>query len=164
MTLDHVRSWLPPKRVLIDSMIIDRIAEVAGLGERIQCAVADGALMIVETHILRDQLSKIRNPAQRTLLLGVYDALPKVTVPTSGIVLDVSRLGGAEFVDERNDLEGLATNKGRGGMQDALLALTSSSKADILVTEDGDLRKKAEAKRLQVWTFADFRRFVEERA
>ncbi len=117
MTLDRVRSWLSPKRVLIDFMIIDRILEVAGLVERIQFAVANGSLMIVETHILRDQLSKIRNPAQRTLLLGVYDALPKVTVPTSGIVLDVSRLGGAEFVDERNDLERIVDIKGTKGDQ-----------------------------------------------
>ncbi len=145
-------------------MIIDCIAEVAGFVERIQCAVAKGSLMIVETHILPDQLSKTPDPARRALLLRVYDALPKVTVATSGIVLDVSRLGGAEFADETNDLEGLATTNRRGGMQDALLALTSSSKADVLVTEDRDLRKKAEAKRLQVWTFADFRRFVEERA
>ncbi len=59
MTLDRVRSWLSkdPKRVVIDSMIIDRIVETAGLVQRIQRASANGSLTIVETHLLRDQLS-----------------------------------------------------------------------------------------------------------
>ncbi len=165
MTLDRVRSWLPkdPKRVVIDSMIISRIAETAGLVQRIQRASANGSLTIVETHLLRDQLSQTPDAARRTLLLRVYDALPMVAVPTSGFVLDVSRLDDGEFGDESVDLEGLATG-GRGRMQDALLASTASGKADVIVTEDGDLRKTVNAKKLQckVWSFADFSRFVEK--
>jgi hypothetical protein len=165
MTLNRVRSWLSkdPKRVVIDSMIIDRIAETAGLVQRIQRASANGSLTIVETHLLRDRLSRTPAAARRTLLLRVYDALPMVAVPTSGFVLDVSRFDDAEFGDESVDLEGLAT-AGRGRMQDALLASSASGKADIIVTEDGDLRKKVEAKKLlcKVWSFADFRRFVEK--
>ena len=161
MTLDCVRSWQDPKRIVIDSMIIDHIADASGLVERIQHAIANGMLTIVETHILRDQLSQTPDEPRRTLLLRVYDALPKVAVSTSGFVLDVSRLGGADLGDE--SLEGLAT-KGRGRMQDALLASTASGKADILVTEDRDLLEKLKTKKLrcEMWTFAEFRRFVEE--
>jgi predicted nucleic acid-binding protein len=125
-------------------MIIDRIVETAGLVQRIQRAIANGPLTIVETHLLRDQLSQTPNAARRILLFRVYDALPMVAVPTSEFVLDVSRFDDAEFGDESVDLEGLAT-AGCGRMQDALLASTASRKADIIVTEDGDLRKKVEA-------------------
>lgn len=161
VTLNRVSSWTA-KRILIDSMIIDLIAATPGLVERIQRAAANGALVIIETHILRDQLSNTADPERRRLLLQVYDALPKRAVETRGIVLDVSRFDEAEFCD--SDVAGLATG-GRGGMHDALLASTALAKADVLVTEDTTLRKKV--KKLQpgceVWTWADFRRFVEDR-
>src|SRR5438874_13547383 len=91
MTLNHVRGWSSgsPKRILIDSMIVDLILTTLGLTEKIQRAGAQGALVIVETHILQDQLSATREPACRRRLLEVYDALPKETVATSGFVLGV---------------------------------------------------------------------------
>ena len=42
-----------PKRILIDSMIVDLIAANSGISDKIARANANGCLVIVETHILR---------------------------------------------------------------------------------------------------------------
>jgi hypothetical protein len=164
MTLDRVTKWSAPKRFLIDTMIIDNIEAAPEVLDMIGVAHGRGALLIVETHLLRDQLSAIGNETRRGVLMAIYDALPKTQVPTSAFVLDVSRLGQACLGDDAisNSLYSMKTS-GRGGMQDALVALTASGRADVLVTEDGDLVKKAKAAGVacEVWSFADFRRYVE---
>ena len=177
MTLSRVHSWSTgssPKRILIDSMIVDKILETRGLIERIQQAGAQGVLVIVETHVLREQLSDTPNEAKRRQLLEVYEALPKDLVPTSAFVLDVSPLvadvsppGGAEPADEATaaSVDRLKTpSKDSGGIKDALLAATASGKADVLVTEDTGLLKRVPVSplRCEVWDFARFRQFVED--
>jgi predicted nucleic acid-binding protein len=153
-----------PKRILIDSMIVDRIADASdslGLVEKLQRAVANGALTIVETHILHYQLTATRWETRRTLLLRSYDALPKIAAPIDGVVLTVSILDKAELGGE--NLEDLAT-AGRGRWQDALLAATASGKADVRVTYDKDLQRKVRAKNppCELWDFDEFQRFTEE--
>ena len=51
-----------------------------------------------------------------------------------------------------------------GGLKDALLAATASGKADILVTEETDLQKKAAGESVLAWSFEQFHRFVRETA
>ncbi len=46
-----------PKRILIDTMIVDRILATPGLLGKIRVAAGQRTLVIIETHILRDQLS-----------------------------------------------------------------------------------------------------------
>ena len=152
-----------PKRLVIDSMVIDLIADTPYLLERVQRAIANGLLTIVETHILRTQLSATPCEARRTRLLDVFEVLPKIQITTHGFVFGVSALAKADLGYE--GLEGLKT-PGRGGMHDALLAATASAKADALVTRDVELAKKVKAKNLpcELWSLEDFQHFVEERA
>ena len=148
-------------------MIVDNILGTPGLIERIQHAGAQGVLVIVVTHILRDQLSDTKDETKRRQLLEVYEALPKDLAPTNAFVLDVSRLGGAELADEATaaSVGRLRTSsKDFGGIKDALLAITASGKADVLVTEDRKLRRHVSVStlRCEVWDFARFRQFVED--
>jgi hypothetical protein len=69
----------------------------------------------------------------------------EVAVSTTDFAHDVSRLDRAELGS--GSLQTLVTG-GRGGTQNALLAATASEKADILVTEDGALRKKLRAENI----------------
>ncbi len=52
---------------------------------------------------------------------------------------------------------------GRGGLHDALIAMTASRDADVLVTEDENLMKKARAAGVncEIWTFQQFVAFVQ---
>ena len=150
-----------PKRLLIDSMVIDLIADTPGLLARVQRAIASGLLTIVETHILRTQLSATRCDARRMRLLEVYETLHKIEVTTQGFVVGVSPLAAADLGYE--GLERLKTG-GDGGMHDALLAATAAGKADALVTDDIALGKKVNAQKLTcvLWGLEDFRRLVQE--
>jgi hypothetical protein len=167
MPLGGVEAWSPtqPKRLLIDAMVVDGVLATPGLLQRIQDAHARGALVIVTTHLLKDQLAETKDEARRLELLAVYDALPKTHVATAGFVLDVSRLGEAALSADAGaaSLSRLKT-PGRGGMHDALLAMTASGHADALVTEDGDLVKRVGTEKIRcaVWSFGDFRSYVED--
>jgi len=145
-------------------MIVDSILATPGLIERIREAGDRGALVIVVTHILRDQLAATSDETRRGQLLSVYEALPKEAVPTSAFVLGASRLDSGELGDDATAISigKLKTPGGLRGSKDALLALTASEKADVLVTEDGDLRKRLDSSvRCEFWDFEHFRQFVE---
>jgi hypothetical protein len=97
----------------------------------------------------------------------VWEALPKVIVPTRGTILGVSQWSGATWGDGR-DL-GVALDDVRPDgesrddtHEDALIATTASGEADVLVTDDRGLAKRVRASgaRCEVWTFAKLRRFV----
>jgi hypothetical protein len=51
---------------------------------------------------------------------------------------------------------------GKGGMHDALIGATASGEANVLVTEDKDLRRKMKASsaRCPVWSFAELMAFM----
>jgi hypothetical protein len=156
------------KRIVIDTMVVDLIADTPGLLEQVQEAARRGALSFVVTHIIRDQLAAA--PAgRRDTLLGAYDALPKTQVPTKGFVLGLSRLGEARLGDGSET--GVSAHDVRpsgdmGGLADALIATTASGDADVLVTADSALRAKAQKAgvRCDVWDLAQFVAFVKDRA
>lgn len=123
------------KRVVIDTHIVDLILDTPGALEAVRAA-DPSKLIIVGTHIVRDELAATKDPDRRGCLLGVYEALPKEAVATHGFVLGLSRLGEARLGDGRESgisLEEVKT-KGRGALKDALLATTASGEADVLVT------------------------------
>jgi predicted nucleic acid-binding protein len=142
------------KRALIDTMIVTRIADTPGLVDEIRGVTS--CLQLLSTHLTRNQLEAIEDVTERQKLLTVYHYLPKEEVATVGIVLDVSSLGEAKLGSEESSrtLDELTT-KGGGGIHDALIALTATHKADVLVTDDDDLKKKAMKvlPQSEVWTF-----------
>jgi len=163
--LVRVTRWRQPIRIAIDTHIVDKIADTDGFLEAMKRAGEARRLVVVISHVIRDQLTAItRDTARRHLLLNTYDALPAESVSTHGFGLDVSRLDEARLGDDRESGASLSALKpsGRGGMQDALIAATASGEADILVSEDHDLCKKVKASSALcvVWSFADLVAFV----
>jgi len=126
------------KRIAIDTQIIDKISEDPRLVEEIK-ALGYSQLVIVLSHILRDELGAVPDPWRREKLLRVLDALPKENVATHGVV-----------------------PRGRSALRDALVATTASGEADVLVTDDTDLAKKVglSTARCEIWSFQDFVHFV----
>src|SRR5262249_3187640 len=143
----------------IDSNIVDKILVEPGLLQELQAAAARGALVFVTHHVIRDQLVATYE-AKRVNLLATFDALPQTSVPTAGVVLDLSKVDGAA-PGQSGALEAVKT-RGKGAMHDALIAATASGYADVLVTEDHDLRKKVTSAgvRCEVWASSDLLSFV----
>lgn len=154
------------RRILLDSMIVDRLLDDEGLFDKVLAAIESGRASFVAPHIVRDQLAVTPNEERRRRLLASYDALPKKPVLTAGAVFDVSRFDEARFGDGAG-MSGVSIDevrtRGRGAASDALLAVTAAGEADVLVTEDTDLRKKVERSKAtcQIWDANKLRQFVE---
>jgi hypothetical protein len=152
------------KRISIDTMIVDKLLAEPGLIADIQAAGRAGRLEFVKNHIVRDQLGVTPDAQLQGRLLAAYEALPGSDVATRGVVLDASRLDMAGLGDasESGTPLGAVRTRGRGGMHDALIATTASGDADVLVTEDDELRVRvrAAAAKCTLWRFADLLAFV----
>jgi hypothetical protein len=144
------------KRLLMDSNVVDWLADTPGARELMAAALQREAFSPIEMHIIRAQLAAAPDPARRTLLLETYDSLPKQPVVSHGFVMGTSALGRATLGDGKET--GISIDEvkpgGRGAVQDALIATTASGEADVLVTNDEGLQKKVRRSRAQcvVWT------------
>jgi hypothetical protein len=100
--------------------------------------------------------------------LRVWEALPKVIVPTRGTILGVSQWSGATWGDGSDSGVVLDAVRPLGEPRDkthrdALIATTASGDADVLVTDDSGLAKQARASgaKCEVWSFSKLSRFVQ---
>jgi hypothetical protein len=57
------------KRIAIDTMIVDYIADSSGLADKIRAAGKTGKFIIIRTPMVRNQLEAIFDQARRAFLL-----------------------------------------------------------------------------------------------
>jgi hypothetical protein len=145
-------------RVMLDSNIFDEIIKTPGLAGQMRSLTASGRLDIVVTHVQEDELARIPDTEKRRAIQQV----PRRSVPTAVLVLDVSRLGQARLGEghegglEYDTLHGDNSKR----VQDAVIALTAAAEAedvDAFVTVDDRLARwvRAKAKTLRVWNFSE---------
>ena len=146
-------------RFMLDTMIFDLIVADASFADAVRDAARSGAITIVTTHIQEDQIAEIPDDEKREAILHI----PRSVVPTTGFVLDVSRLGMARFADEETTatIERIGRRRLRQA-KGALIAASARDEADGIVTEDKTLRKRIGREGLNVTllTFEEFRRHV----
>src|SRR5215218_6101247 len=114
---------------MVDSMIFDSLVAGGDTAEAVLGAIRDGRLKLRTTHVQEDQLAAILDEAKRSAIA----AIPREVVPSSVFVLGVSRLGEARL-GAGDDYE--AIRRGSKDIEDAIIAATAVSEADVLVTED----------------------------
>jgi len=147
---------MAPLRIMLDTMIFDKIVEIPGMTDDLRTLVAAGKVDIVTTHVQDDELEQVRNSSKHAGLARI----PCRRVPTAVFVFDVSRLGLARL--GAGEEGGLRYERLRMGnpkhTRDAIIALTAAQEADVLVSEDRTLshRTRASAETLEVWDFAQF--------
>ena len=148
-----------PRRVVLDTQIYDMIVAVPGLPERLAHLRAAGSLVILQTHVERDELDAIPDEQKKAAVLAV----PVTAMHTSGAVWGVSKWdqatwGGGSGDVKIDDVRSEAANH----LRDALIASTAAASADSLVTEDKRLANRVRAaSAFPVWDFAQFLAFVE---
>ena len=145
---------------MLDTNVYDRIVADEAFLTKLIKAHNDGKIVVLETHVQRDELARISDDAKRALVKRV----PGVKIVTSGMVWDVSRFDEGTFGDGAGDVcvSDLLTPAGNSA-QDALITATSSYAADVLVTEDKRIPKRVRAtnSKLAVWNFDRFKAYVE---
>src|SRR6516162_1232670 len=137
-------------RALLDTMIFDKIVADQSLKADVLKVVGFGEVVILSTHVQEDQIGRIPDQTMRDEI----SVIPRTVIATGAAVWDHSNWDEAKF----DEGIGPATVEDafRGNprdIPDALVAATLSD-ADVLVTEDKDLRKRVEVKaRGRVWSF-----------
>jgi hypothetical protein len=127
-------------------MIFDLLAESDGRLETVRELVERGELELVETHVQRDEHSRITDPEKRARVRSV----PTRSTPTWGFVLGTSRLGEARL-GPAEPIEGVC----RGNLdhaEDALIASTALFDGCTLVTNDRRLTNRARKLGVDVWS------------
>jgi predicted nucleic acid-binding protein len=147
-------------KFMLDTQIYDLVISESGMSDVLNKLSADGKLKILTTHIQRGEIEAIADDAKKQAMQQIVTEI----VTTSSAVYGVSLYGMATY-----------GNGGTGGFsiddirsktkrhtKDALIATTAARDADVLVTEDKRLanRLKQLKSRIEVWTFADFKRYL----
>jgi hypothetical protein len=118
---------------MLDTNIYDLLVADAPTLQLVEDRVAAGRISIITTHVQVDQLIDIPDATKRQAVLSV----PTVKVRTTGAMWDVSKWGEARFGDDSTNANLDQLMKGNPKhAPDALIGVTASSVADMLVTND----------------------------
>ena len=147
--------------ITLDSHIYDLIIATPGMTEHLNLLSTTGKIQILTTHIQEDELAKIRDSQKRADIAKII----RVKMPTSGAVYGTSQYGWSSYGD--GSLGGLSPSQIRSARgnhtHDALIASTASLHCSIFVTEEKRLQRRIKQTdaQCQVWTFLQFKEFVE---
>jgi predicted nucleic acid-binding protein len=122
---------------MLDTNVYDLIVARPGFAERLNAAAETGALSILRTRVQDEEIARISDAARRAAMRKVRSRV----IPTS-----------------ESAWAGLP--RGRAPSEDALIAATAVESADILVTEDKQLRALV-AGRIEAWRFAELVAYVD---
>ncbi|MBK5280540.1 MAG: hypothetical protein JJE16_00470 [Nitrospiraceae bacterium] len=155
------------KRIALDTNIVNRIAATTGLIEEICTVAKAGRIIIVGIPTVRNELEQTPDLDRRALLVGVYDQFPREDVLDQASVWDASKWGQSLWGDGSHtgvSVEATRTGNTHRGARDGIIAVTASGKADVLVTEDRELKRKVceSTAQCEVWTFEDLIHLVRE--
>jgi len=148
-----------PLRIMLDSMIYDEIVAKEGFSRLLEDVVKCGHVVILNTHIQDDQLSEIRKECKREAVAKV----PGHKIPTSAAIWGVSKWDEACWGDGAGDIKISDVQRGNPKhSEDALIAVTAASHADVLVTHDTRFSSRVGAtnSKLKVWNFQEFCSFI----
>lgn len=155
------------KRIALDTMVINRVADQPSLLSQIKEAASRGCLVIIGNPMVRYELEQTKDTNRRDALVAVWDALPRQDILATASFYGVGlRYGQSCYGDGSHTGLPLqeARTKGRGRARDAVIATTAAGQADVLVTDDGPLTEKVKQSRTacEVWSSNFFCQFVNE--
>ena len=168
-------------KIMVDTNIYDKIIETPGMLERLNSHTADGHLTVLTTFVQEEQIAAITDTEKRKMIqsiqrtkvppaAGLWGLTPWGEFPwgsdgsEGGLpvheVMTTITPEQADVAMPKEHAEAFGLRRGHSG--DALIASTASVEADVLVTEDGRLRKKVKnsGAKCHVWTFDNLREYV----
>jgi predicted nucleic acid-binding protein len=175
---------------MLDTMIHDKLDAEPEIRAKLIRLTMQARIELLTTHIQQDELSEKKGESRlkeqklptEGNIVGISrlseckvgdgkrkqesDSLAAKKVPTSGAIYGVSKYGDCTYgtgLQSGISIDDVKTSQGNQ-LEDALIATTASSHADILVTEDKRLRKRLDKIpiRCKVFSFADFKKLIIE--
>jgi rRNA-processing protein FCF1 len=138
-------------KAVLDSNAVDDL-----LGGRFDVwaeAIRNGELDLLWTHVTTDELAEVKDADRRAQLIAVGAALCRM-VPTGAFVLDYSRLGMARLSEDGEAIEEFRRGRIKH-TRDALICATAEYERCTVISNDGDMKKRARDRGLTVWTPAE---------
>jgi predicted nucleic acid-binding protein len=117
-------------KIMLDTNEYDKLLEHPESFDKLLRLLAEGRIELLSTHIQRDEILATPDAVKKARLEALLTHARMIE--TRGIVLDVSRVGEARVGsnDDRRIIDHVRAIK------DGLIAATTSSDADMLVTDD----------------------------
>jgi predicted nucleic acid-binding protein len=128
------------RRILLDSNAVNPLALQPDSYAAVEAAVSSGRLEVLYTHVTRDEVGKTPAPERRASLVRLLDLGRQVD--TAAFLFDVSHFDEARLGGDQESIDAVTT-RGKGKFNDALMGVTAQVDGLTLVTNDGDLAKKA---------------------
>ncbi len=142
------------RRVLLDSNALDPLLTRLDAFEALDQAVSSAKLEVLFTHITVDEIAATRDLEKRQWLLNLLVFLGR-PIPTSGAVLDFSRLNFCRVMaDDDDTFEPLRSGNIKHS-RDALIAHTALNEACALITNEKRLAGRAREQGVEVLTTAE---------
>ena len=153
-------------RFMLDSNVSDVLVDDDSLKVGLRRATDRGTISLLVTHIQVDENLDHPHPEQGRRLIHAMMGAGVRSVPTYGLVLDVSRPESAVLFDEATGAMFEAFRKGNPKhTEDGLLAATALHENAILVTAESEKHRRRLRRHfpgLEVWGLKDLRAFLEE--
>jgi rRNA-processing protein FCF1 len=142
------------RRVLLDSNALDPLLRQFGAFEALDQAISSARLEILFTHITVDEIAATPDLEKRQWLLNLLVFLGR-PIPTSGAVLDVSRLNFCRVMADDDDTFEPLRSRNIKHSRDALIAHTALNEGCALITNEKRLTARAKELSVEVLTTAE---------
>jgi predicted nucleic acid-binding protein len=143
---------MKPRRYILDTNILDKIAEEDQMVALVRDHTDRGELDLVVTSVTEREVGLISDRVKQKRIT----AIPRRMIGTTGFVLDYSRLD-VDRLGPEGPIEAIRQGRLKETL-DALIAATAKSEGLLFVTEDVRLRKKVEDElKLVVWGWHQLR-------
>jgi hypothetical protein len=141
----------PSETFALDTNIYDKIVDDPAALALVQRLTRAGKIKLFVTHVQEDEIANAPPARRRTL-----SAVPREVVATHGFIIGESRLDMARLGEEA-PIEAMRGTNWAKRTRDALIAVTARGEGHTLVSEDGDLRTRAQtALGLTPWDWQQF--------
>lgn len=148
-------------KVMLDTHIYDRIVKTSGMCERVNELSAEGRLVILSTFVQEEELSAIPDANKRGEVQRIKTTKLMPAAGLYGLTPYGESPYGCDGADGGLPVDEVMSARGEH-WQDAIIASTASAEADVLVTEDARLIRRAlqGGIRCPIWTFDRFVNYV----
>ena len=130
------------QRIMLDTNEYDKLLVAPHAYDRLLALLAEGKIELLATHIQKDEIMAVEDAIKKARLQAVLSRARMIA--TRGIVLDVSRFDQSRFGNDEDHklIEHIRGSRRDRDTEDALIAATAATDADVLVTDDESLMRR----------------------
>jgi predicted nucleic acid-binding protein len=135
------------QRIMLDTNEYDKLLAAPHVYDRLLALLAEGKIELLATHIQKDEIMAVEDTIKKARLQALLSRARMIA--TRGSVFGVSRFDQSRFgrdedhkLIEHKLIEHIRRSRWDRDTEDALIAATAATDADVLVTDDESLMRR----------------------